>query len=80
MLPMEDGADEKWRIGDGPSDIKFEDLMLVSVHHVSLGSWQPQFRLCRPLSISTGSIPIHSPPIEYPIANYPTASSSLFSF
>jgi len=73
MLPMEDGSDEKWRIGDRSCDIKVEDLMLVSIHHVSLGSWQPQLRLRRPQSIS--SIPIRSPPIEYP-----TVNNVLFSF
>lgn len=56
---MEDGSDDKWRIGDRPDDIKLEDLMLVSIHHVSLGSWQPHLRLRRPLS----SIPIRSSPI-----------------
>ncbi|KAF4609977.1 hypothetical protein D9613_010564 [Agrocybe pediades] len=48
-MPMEDDADHRWRIGDGPNDIKLEDLILVSIHHVSLGSWQPQLRLARPL-------------------------------
>jgi hypothetical protein len=47
-LPMEDEADQRWRIGDGPDDVKLEDLVLVSIHHVSLGSWQPQLRLVRP--------------------------------
>lgn len=45
---MEDDADHRWRIGEGPNDIKLEDLVLVSMHHVSLGSWQPQLRLLRP--------------------------------
>ena len=81
MLPMEDGSEEKWRIGDRPGDIKVEDLMLVSIHHVSLGSWQPQLRLRRPYSIphtrpqSISSIPIHSAPIDYP-----TSNTVLFSF
>ncbi|PPQ90765.1 hypothetical protein CVT25_010154 [Psilocybe cyanescens] len=48
-LPMEEEADHRWKIGDGPNDIKLEDLILVSIHHVSLGSWQPQLRLVRPL-------------------------------
>jgi hypothetical protein len=43
--PMEDDSDHRWRIGE---DIKLEDLVLVSMHHVSLGSWQPQLRLLRP--------------------------------
>lgn len=81
MLPMEDGSDERWRIGDRPGDIKVEDLMLVSIHHVSLGSWQPQLRLRRPQTISNArpqsisSIPIHSAPVEYPASN-----NALFSF
>jgi hypothetical protein len=45
--PMEDESDHRWRIGEGPNDIKLEDLVLVSMHHVSLGSWQPQLRLVR---------------------------------
>ena len=44
---MEEDTDHRWRIGDGPNDIKLEDLVLVSMHHVSLGSWQPQLRLVR---------------------------------
>ena len=49
-LPMdEDTSDPRWRIGNGSHDIKFEDLVLVSIHHVSLGSWQPQLRLAHPL-------------------------------
>ena len=49
-LPMdEDTSDPRWRIGTGSHDIKFEDLVLVSIHHVSLGSWQPQLRLAHPL-------------------------------
>jgi hypothetical protein len=47
-LPMEEDADQRWKIGDGPDDIKLEDLVLVSIHHVSLGSWQPHLRLVRP--------------------------------
>lgn len=76
MLPMEDGSDERWRIGDRPGDIKVEDLMLVSIHHVSLGSWQPQLRLRRPQGPqSISSIPIRSPPVEFPATN-----NVLFSF
>ena len=52
MLSMEDGSDEKWRIGDRLGDIKVEDLIVVSIHNVSLRSWQPQLRLRRPQSIS----------------------------
>ncbi|KAF8845189.1 hypothetical protein BDN67DRAFT_962135 [Paxillus ammoniavirescens] len=40
---VEDDADAKWKIGS--SHIKVEDLILVSLHHVSKGSWQPQFRM-----------------------------------
>ncbi|KJA28158.1 hypothetical protein HYPSUDRAFT_34526 [Hypholoma sublateritium FD-334 SS-4] len=46
--PQEEDADPRWRIGDGPNDVKLDDLVLVSIHHVSLGSWQPQLRLMRP--------------------------------
>ncbi|EIW79211.1 hypothetical protein CONPUDRAFT_83494 [Coniophora puteana RWD-64-598 SS2] len=46
--PMEDDEDPKWRVG-GRNSIKLEDLILVSVHHVSQGSWQPQLRMRRPL-------------------------------
>ncbi|KAJ6496782.1 hypothetical protein DFH09DRAFT_1252283 [Mycena vulgaris] len=47
--PMEDDADARWRVGPGPHQIKLEDLILVSIHHVSMGSWQPHLRLRRPL-------------------------------
>jgi len=56
-LPMEEGYDDKWRIGDGLGCLKLEDLMLVSIHHVSLGSWQPHLRLRRPFPYN---IPIQS--------------------
>ncbi|KAK7445410.1 hypothetical protein VKT23_014827 [Stygiomarasmius scandens] len=48
--PPEDESDARWRIGTGPglNHIRFEDLVLVSIHHVSMGSWQPQLRLSRP--------------------------------
>ncbi|KIK53907.1 hypothetical protein GYMLUDRAFT_178209, partial [Collybiopsis luxurians FD-317 M1] len=36
----------------GSTHIKLEDLILVSLHNVSKGSWQPQLRLARPLSSS----------------------------
>ncbi|KAG2070214.1 hypothetical protein BDR04DRAFT_1231820 [Suillus decipiens] len=42
---MKDDSDPKWRIG--PRHIKFEDLILVSLDHVSQGSWQPQLQLRR---------------------------------
>ncbi|KAJ7050516.1 hypothetical protein C8F01DRAFT_684005 [Mycena amicta] len=47
--PMEDDADPRWRVGPGPNHIKLDDLVLVSIHHVSMGSWQPHLRLRRPL-------------------------------
>ncbi|KAG2129221.1 uncharacterized protein EDB93DRAFT_122734 [Suillus bovinus] len=42
---MEADSDPMWRIS--PRHIKFEDLILVSLNHVSQGSWQPQLRLRR---------------------------------
>ncbi|ESK97692.1 hypothetical protein Moror_17399 [Moniliophthora roreri MCA 2997] len=45
---LEEDADQSWRVGGpGTPYIKLEDLVLVSMHHVSMGSWQPQLRLCR---------------------------------
>ncbi|KAG2366918.1 hypothetical protein BDR07DRAFT_1479693 [Suillus spraguei] len=41
-------ADRRWRVG--PRYIRVEDLILVSLHHISKGSWQPQLRLRTPLS------------------------------
>jgi len=37
----------RFKVGTGPNDLKLEDLVLVSLHHVSQGSWQPQLRLRR---------------------------------
>lgn len=45
---MEVEADRRWRVGT--RYIKVEDLILVSLHHISKGSWQPQLRLRTPLS------------------------------
>ncbi|KIJ62031.1 hypothetical protein HYDPIDRAFT_169402 [Hydnomerulius pinastri MD-312] len=42
---MEDEADPRWKVGW--QHIQAEDLILVSLHHVSKGSWQPQFRMRR---------------------------------
>ncbi|KAG1781076.1 hypothetical protein EV702DRAFT_692313 [Suillus placidus] len=42
---MEAQSDPMWRIS--PRHITFEDLTLVSLNHVSQGSWQPQLRLRR---------------------------------
>jgi hypothetical protein len=49
---LEDETYSRWRVGQtgsGNEYIKLEDLILVSMHHVSMGSWQPQLRLARPL-------------------------------
>ncbi|KAH7929126.1 hypothetical protein BV22DRAFT_1003454 [Leucogyrophana mollusca] len=43
--PIHEGADKRWRVG--PRYIRVEDLILVSLHHISSGSWQPQLRLRR---------------------------------
>ncbi|KIJ20813.1 hypothetical protein PAXINDRAFT_165652 [Paxillus involutus ATCC 200175] len=45
---MEPDSDRRWKVGK--RNIKVEDLVLVSLHHVSKGSWQPQLRLRRPFS------------------------------
>ena len=37
------------RFAVGPGRITVEDLMLVSMHHVSMGSWQAHLRLLREL-------------------------------
>jgi len=50
--PINDEEDTnalRFRVGTQPCDVKLEDLILVSLHHVSQGSWQPQLRLTRPL-------------------------------
>ncbi|KAG2113169.1 uncharacterized protein F5147DRAFT_64536 [Suillus discolor] len=44
---MEMEADRRWRVGT--RYIRMEDLILVSLHHISKGSWQPQLRLRTPL-------------------------------
>ncbi|TFK74926.1 hypothetical protein BDN72DRAFT_758884 [Pluteus cervinus] len=44
---MEDDSDPKWKVGRDPSTIRLEDLVLVSIYHVSMGSWQPHLRLLR---------------------------------
>lgn len=49
-LSLEDDTDVKWKVGIRQNDVKLDDLLLVSMHHVSMGSWQPQLRLRRPLS------------------------------
>ena len=48
--PLHDADDANaviFRLGTGQHDIKFEDIILVSLHHVSQGSWQPHLRLLR---------------------------------
>ncbi|KIY69196.1 hypothetical protein CYLTODRAFT_420910 [Cylindrobasidium torrendii FP15055 ss-10] len=49
QVPMEDDADARWRVGNSQGSIRADDLVLVSLHHVSMGSWQPHLRLRRPL-------------------------------
>ncbi|KAK0488902.1 hypothetical protein IW261DRAFT_1442193 [Armillaria novae-zelandiae] len=48
-VPMEDDSSPDWRVGTQQNMIRVEDLVLVSLHHVSMGSWQPHLRLRRPL-------------------------------
>jgi len=43
--PLEIGAERSWKVGT--QHIGVEDLILVSLHNVSKGSWQPHFRLRR---------------------------------
>ncbi|KAI8974560.1 hypothetical protein BD414DRAFT_424197 [Trametes punicea] len=43
--PMEDESQARWRVG--PGHIVAEDLMLVGLQHVSMGSWQAHVRLIR---------------------------------
>lgn len=38
--------DIRWKVGDTPDRVQLEDLVLVSLHNVARGSWQPHFRLC----------------------------------
>ncbi|KAF9462936.1 hypothetical protein BDZ94DRAFT_1282779 [Collybia nuda] len=45
--PLEDDTDARWKVGTRQNEIKLEDLILVSMHHVSMGSWQPHLRLAR---------------------------------
>ncbi len=42
---QEDAGEAKWRVGS--RGIKLEDLMLVGLQHVSMGSWQAHVRLIR---------------------------------
>ena len=45
MQAMQAGADRRWKVG--PRNIAVDDIILVCLHHVSQGSWQPQLRLRR---------------------------------
>ncbi|KAK7019615.1 hypothetical protein R3P38DRAFT_1255110 [Favolaschia claudopus] len=47
--PMQADADERWKIGPGPNEIKLEDLILECIDEVAKGCWQPQLKLRRPL-------------------------------
>jgi len=40
-----DEENQRWKVGDAHGLIRFEDLVLVSLHHVSMGGWQPHLRL-----------------------------------
>ncbi|KDQ61577.1 hypothetical protein JAAARDRAFT_123166 [Jaapia argillacea MUCL 33604] len=42
---MDEEADQRWRVGS--HGISVSNLTLVSLHHVSKGSWQPQLRVIR---------------------------------
>lgn len=42
---MEDDADIRWRVG--PGHIQLQDLALVGLQHVSMGSWQAYLILRR---------------------------------
>ena len=42
---MEDASEAKWRVGS--KAIRLENLMLVGLQHVSMGSWQAHVRLVR---------------------------------
>ena len=44
-IPLEQGAEAEWRVGG--RGLKLEDLILVGLEHVSMGSWQPHFRLMK---------------------------------
>ncbi|KAL5513137.1 hypothetical protein ACEPAH_3535 [Sanghuangporus vaninii] len=57
---MEPGADSRWAVG--PGRIVFSDLVLLSIHHVSKGSWQANLCLNQPLEqiLSRSSLIPHS--------------------
>ncbi|KAI9573112.1 hypothetical protein HD554DRAFT_2013866 [Boletus coccyginus] len=53
---MQAGADRQWKVG--PRDITVDDIILVSLHHVSQGSWQPQLRLRRTIGTNVVAGPL----------------------
>ncbi|KAE9388144.1 hypothetical protein BT96DRAFT_1074995 [Gymnopus androsaceus JB14] len=62
---LKDKSNTCWKVsqsGAGDNSIKLEDLILVSMHHVSMGSWQPQLRLTCPLY----SLPISKDYLFFP--------------
>jgi hypothetical protein len=42
---MDENADHQWKIGNQPGEVQFDDLVLVSLHNVSISSYQPHLRL-----------------------------------
>ena len=52
-MPLEQGAEAEWRVGG--RGLKLEDLILVGLEHVSMGSWQPHFRLMKKVELATSS-------------------------
>ena len=49
---LEDVTDLRWQVGsNGNGLITLDDIVLVSIHHVSLGSWQPHLRLKHPFDL-----------------------------
>jgi hypothetical protein len=60
-ISLADDADVKWKVGTQENEVKLDDLLqLVSMHHVTMGSWQPQLRLRRPFSINQLPAPAQS--------------------
>ncbi|KLO19283.1 hypothetical protein SCHPADRAFT_818339 [Schizopora paradoxa] len=44
---MEPGSDTRWAVGPGKIDV--DDLLLVRMEHVSMGSWQAILHINRPI-------------------------------
>ena len=42
--PLEEDADPRFKVG-GPRGIKVDDLELLGLQHVSMGSWQVHIRV-----------------------------------